>query len=39
MLGYTLVVARFVGVLDERRGLVEYLERLEARPAFQRASA
>lgn len=39
MLGYTLVVARFVGVLEGHSELVAYLARLEERPAFQRAAA
>jgi glutathione S-transferase len=39
MLGFTLIAARLLGVLDRRHpALGRYLERLEARPAF-RASA
>jgi glutathione S-transferase len=40
MMGFTLVAARLLGVLDERYpALVAYLARLESRPAFQRALA
>lgn len=40
MMGFTLMAARLLGVLDERYpGLCDYLERLEARPALQRALA
>lgn len=40
MMGFTLVAARLLGVLDDRYpALRAYLERLEARPAFQRAIA
>ena len=40
MVGFTLGAARVLGVLDDRLpGLAAYLARLEARPAFQRASA
>jgi glutathione S-transferase len=40
MMGFTLVAARLLGVLDDRYPrLTEYLVRLEARPAFQRATA
>jgi glutathione S-transferase len=36
MLGFTLIAARLLGVLDERfPALGRYLERLEARPAFR----
>ena len=39
MMGFTLVAARALGVLDARYPkLAEYLARLEARPAFQRAA-
>lgn len=39
MLGFTLAVAQVLGVLDERYPrLAGYLERLQARPAFQRAA-
>ena len=38
MMGFTLVAGRVLGVLDERYpNLVAYLERLEARPALQKA--
>jgi glutathione S-transferase len=38
MMGFTLLAARLLGVLDGRYpGLGAYLERLERRPAFQRA--
>lgn len=38
MMGFTLEVAKFFGLLDERSpNLAAYLERLEARPAFQKA--
>jgi glutathione S-transferase len=37
MVGFTLASARVLGVLDEHRGLVSYLQRLEGRPAFQKA--
>lgn len=40
MMGFTLVAARVFGVLGERhQALAEYLGRLEARPAFQKAAA
>lgn len=40
MMGFTLMAARVLGVLDHRHpGLQRYLARLEARPAFQRALA
>lgn len=40
MMGFTLVAARLLSVLDKRYPkLLAYLERLEARPAFQRAVA
>lgn len=40
MLGFTLVAARVVGVLDDRfPRLAAYLARLQARPAFQKAAA
>lgn len=39
MMGFTLVASRMLGVLDDRYpGIDAYLARLEARPAFQRAS-
>jgi glutathione S-transferase len=39
-LHFTLALARVLGVLDERHpNLQAYLSRLEARPAFQRATA
>lgn len=38
MTGFTLIAARVLGVLDQRFPLlVDYLGRLEARPAYQRA--
>jgi hypothetical protein len=39
MLGYALAIARFVKVLDDFEPLGAYLERLEVRPAYQRATA
>ncbi len=39
MTGFTLAIARFVGVLGGHPKLTGYLERLEARPALQRAMA
>ncbi len=39
MLGYTLVIARFVQVLGDYEKLQAYLARLEERPAFARAAA
>src|SRR5262245_21695908 len=40
MMGFTLGAARVLGVLDERDTSINaYLARLEARPAFQRATA
>ena len=40
MVGFTMGAARVLGVLDDRLpALAAYLARLEARPAFQRASA
>jgi glutathione S-transferase len=40
MMGFTLVAARRLGVLDDRYPVLHaYLGRLEARPAFQRAIA
>ena len=40
MMGFTLAVAKVLGVLSERHpALVAYMDRLEARPAFQRATA
>jgi glutathione S-transferase len=40
MMGFTLVAARLLGVLDDRfPALQRYLARLEARPAFQKAAA
>jgi glutathione S-transferase len=40
MMGFTLVAARLLGVLDDRYpALHDYLARLEARPAFQKAIA
>jgi glutathione S-transferase len=40
MMGFTLVAARVLGVLDDRYpALNSYLARLEARPAYQRAVA
>jgi glutathione S-transferase len=39
MMGFTLVVARVLGVLDDRYpGLNAYLSRLESRPAFKTAA-
>jgi glutathione S-transferase len=39
MMGFTLAVARILGVLDERfPNLAAYLSRMETRPAFQRAA-
>ena len=38
MTGFTLTAARNLGVLDDRYpGLMAYIARLEARPAYQRA--
>jgi glutathione S-transferase len=40
MLGFTLAVAQVLGVLEEGDTLLmRYLERLQARPAFQKAAA
>jgi glutathione S-transferase len=40
MMGFTLVAARMLGILDARHPrLGRYLARLEARPAFQKAAA
>lgn len=40
MVGFTVAAARALGVLDSRHARLEaYLARLEARPAFQRATA
>ena len=40
MMGFTLMAAQALGVLDDRHPpLLRYLERLQARPAFQRAQA
>jgi glutathione S-transferase len=40
MMGFTLMAARVLGVLDERFPKTgHYLERLEARPAFRKAAA
>ena len=40
MMGFTLEAARLLGVLDDRYPtLSAYLERLQARPAFQKATA
>jgi glutathione S-transferase len=40
MVGFTMGAARVLGVLDDRLpNLTAYLARLEARPAYQRASA
>jgi glutathione S-transferase len=40
MMGFTLIAARFLGVLDARYPrLNDYVARLEARPAFQRMLA
>lgn len=40
MMGFTLAVARTLGVTDDRHAdLTRYMEKLEARPAFQRAVA
>ena len=40
MMGFTLVVARLLGVLEDRfPNLTGYLARLEARPAYQKAVA
>ena len=40
MMGFTLAAARALGVLDDRRpALMEYLARLQARPALQKAAA
>jgi glutathione S-transferase len=39
MMGFTLIVARMIGVLDARYPEVErYVGRLEARPALQKAA-
>ena len=40
MMGFTLVAARLLGVLDDRYPvLIDYLERLQARPAYQKTVA
>ena len=40
MMGFTLLAAKLLGVLDDRfPNLQRYLKRLEARPAFQKAAA
>ena len=40
MMGFTLVAARLLGILDDRfPTLQQYLGRLQARPAFQKAAA
>jgi len=40
MMGFTLAAARALGVLDDRHPVLnEYLARLQARPAFQKAAA
>ena len=40
MMGFTLIAARTLGVLDQHYpGLQRYLGRLEARPALQKAFA
>jgi glutathione S-transferase len=40
MMGFTLVAARVLGVLDAGTvNLTAYLQRLEGRPAFRRATA
>jgi glutathione S-transferase len=40
MMGFTLVAARVLGVLDDRYPVLDgYLARLAARPAFQKAIA
>jgi len=40
MMGFTLLAAKLLGVLDDRfPNLRRYLKRLEARPAFQKAAA
>jgi glutathione S-transferase len=40
MMGFTLAAARMLGMLDSRQPrLLRYLERLEARPAYQKATA
>ncbi len=40
MMAFTLAVARFLGMLDETfPELTAYFERLQQRPAFQRAAA
>jgi glutathione S-transferase len=38
MLGFTLAAARLLGLLEQPR-LIAYLERLEARPAYQKVAA
>jgi hypothetical protein len=40
MIGFTLIAARVLGVLDGRyTNLIAYLARLGARPVFRRAAA
>ena len=40
MMGFTLAAARALGVLGERHpALLEYLARLQSRPALQKAAA
>jgi glutathione S-transferase len=40
MMGYTFECAKWFGLLtDDYPNLIEYLARLEARPAFQKAFA
>jgi glutathione S-transferase len=37
MLGFTLLAARLLGLVEPESGLDRYLERMESRPAYQRA--
>ena len=41
MMGFTLAAARVLGLLDAERygALAAYLDRLQSRPAFQKAAA
>jgi glutathione S-transferase len=39
MIGSTVAWAQFMGLLDGRQALLDYAQRLSARPAFQRAQA
>jgi glutathione S-transferase len=39
MIGSTLAWSQFMGLLNGRQALLEYVQRLSSRPAFQRANA